>query len=567
MCTGGSNPILLWIGAPRQLRPMTDIHAHSDDARAPATRVAAPGFATSLRSLLEITGAVRSGEDVGRVLSSVATVLAETLGFETVVLNVYRPEWDDFYVATVHGDEAVTEALLGSVYDWDSWTPLLRPRFLRGGAYFIPNDAFDWSQHVGSRFVPTGEPAVGGPDGWHPNDELFVPLERSDGQILGIMSFGDPIDGRRPDDEQLSVAVALATHAAIALETAQERERLERHQAGLEQLLRVSSQLPQTMSTDAMLTSVCEAIREALDFDKVLIQLLEPEGGLLQPAAAAGWDEDAVAATAVLELSLISRLFDPRFEVAGCYLVPREEAEPRVGPSQLVYQSVMNGRGPHAWDHHWLVVPLLDATGSVRGVLWADEPRSRLLPKEHVLQALRVFANHAMEALAAATQLAETRFLADHDPLTRLLNRRALMHELGETAEEPGGRSLALVFLDVDNFKEINDGHGHSTGDRVLARFATLLAELVRSDDRAYRVGGDEFALLLQGATQEEARDVVARIVTAIETNIDPLVRTLSASFGIATGNGRDDPQELLRIADEAMYQAKRSGTRIEVAA
>jgi diguanylate cyclase (GGDEF)-like protein len=546
---------------------MTESNALTRDAHAPAAGVAARDFASSLHSLLEITRAVRSGADVGSVLDASARVVAETLGFHTVVLNIYRPEWDDFYVANVHGSDAVREALLGSVYDWDSWTPLLDPRFLRAGAYFIPNDAFDWSGHSGSRFVPDGGPTVDGADGWHPNDELFVPLERSDGSIVGIMSFGEPIDGRRPDDEQLAVAVALASHAALALEAAQERTRFDRHQTGLQQLLRVSSQLPQTMSTEAMLSSVCEGVSEALEFDKVLIQLLDEETGLLKPAAAAGWEENDVAAMAVLELELISGIFAPQFEVAGCYLVPRAEAEPRVGPTQVVYRSVMNGRGPHAWDHHWLVVPLIGTDGAVLGVLWADEPRTRLLPTEQVLQALRVFANHAMEALAVATQLEETRFLADHDPLTRLLNRRALLEELGAAAEECDLKPLALVFLDVDNFKEINDNHGHATGDRVLARFATLLGELVRSDDRAFRVGGDEFALLLCGATETEARDVVARIVAAVEANIDPLVRTLNASFGVATSKTRTDPQRLLRIADEAMYQAKRSGTRIEVAA
>jgi diguanylate cyclase (GGDEF)-like protein len=546
---------------------MADMNPTSDDARTPTRHVEARDLASSLHSLLEITKAVRSGEDVACVLDAIARVVAETLGFETVVLNIYRPEWDDFYVETVHGNADVREALLGSAYEWDSWTPLLDPKFMRAGAYFIPNDAYDWSEHAGERFVPASARTVDGPDGWHPNDELFVPLERSDGEIVGIMSFGDPLDGRRPDDEQLAVAVALASHAALALEAAQERARSERHQAGLEQLLRLSSQLPQTVSTEAMLTSVCEGISQALGFEKVLIELLDTKTGLLKPAASTGWQPDDAAATAVLDLRLISRLFDPQFEVAGCYLVPRPEAESRVGKTQVVYESVMNGRGPHAWDHHWLVVPLRDAQGEVRGVLWADEPHSRLLPKEPVLQALRIFANQAMEALAVATQLEETRFLADHDPLTRLLNRRALLEELGEAAEAGWPKPLALVFLDVDNFKEINDDHGHATGDRVLTRFATLLAELVRQDDRAFRVGGDEFALLLYGAGAQEARDVVTRIVAAVEANIDPLVRTLSASFGVAISRGRDEPQELLRVADEAMYQAKRSGTRIEVAA
>jgi diguanylate cyclase (GGDEF)-like protein len=544
---------------------MTEPITHDGVDRAPRAGVTARDFVASLRSLLEITKSVRSGADVDSVLDAIARVVGETLGFETVVLNVYRPEWDDFYVATVHGGEAVREALLGSVYDWASWRPLLDPRFSRAGAYFIPNDAFDWSQHLGDRFVPAEEPAADGPDAWHPNDELFVPLERSDGQIVGIMSFGDPLDARRPDDERLAVACALASHAALVLEAAQENARSVRHQAGLEELLRVSSQLPQTMSTEAMLASVCEGVSEALGFDKVLIQLVDDEGQL-QPVAAAGLSDEEVAASDVLELEPISRLFEPQFEIAGCYLVPNEEAAARVGQEQVVYRSAMNGRGPRAWNHHWLVVPLYDAEGAIRGVLWADEPHSRLLPSAPVLQALRIFANHAMEALAVATQLEETRFLADHDPLTRLPNRRALLQELA-AATGRTTQPLALVFLDVDNFKEVNDGHGHAAGDRVLSRFGSLLAELVRSGDRAFRVGGDEFALLLHGAGEEEARDVVQRIMAAVEANIDPLVRTLSASFGIAPSRGREQPQSLLRVADEAMYEAKRSGTRIAVAA
>ena len=101
----------------------------------------------------------------------------------------------------------------------------------------------------------------------------------------------------------------------------------------------------------------------------------------------------------------------------------------------------------------------------------------------------------------------------------------------------------------------------------MLELIATLLAELVRKGDKAFRVGGDEFALLLRGAGEKEAREVVERIMTAVEANIDPLVRTLSASFGIAPSSGATRPRTLLLVADEAMYEAKRSGTRIEVAA
>src|SRR5262249_4375702 len=202
----------------------------------PSGAVATAEFASSLQSLLAVSRAVRSGADVGSVLDTIARSVSETLGFQTVVLNVYRPEWDDFYVETVYGSELVRKALLGQVYDWDSWQPLPPPGSLRGGGCFIPTDAFAWWKDKGPRFVPDYEPLVAGPEGWHPNDELFVPLERSDGEILGVMSFGEPVDGLRPNDEQLALAGTLASHAALALEMAQERERLERHQRGLEQL-------------------------------------------------------------------------------------------------------------------------------------------------------------------------------------------------------------------------------------------------------------------------------------------------------------------------------------------
>jgi diguanylate cyclase (GGDEF)-like protein len=189
-----------------------------------------------------------------------------------------------------------------------------------------------------------------------------------------------------------------------------------------------------------------------------------------------------------------------------------------------------------------------------------------MIPSANVLQALRIFGNQATETLAAARQLAETRYLADHDPLTGLFNRRALLQKLQEAAQQQRMRTLSLVFFDLDGFKRINDEHGHSVGDRVLEQIGVALAELVREGDVAFRLGGDEFALLLPNGGEAEARIVVERIVRTFETNIDPFLRTLTASFGIAPGGFDQEPDELLRIADEAMYGAKRAGSRIEVA-
>ena len=134
------------------------------------------------------------------------------------------------------------------------------------------------------------------------------------------------------------------------------------------------------------------------------------------------------------------------------------------------YVSEINGRGPLAWDHHWLFVPLRDRTGDVVGRIWADDPQDRLLPSRARLEALAVFANQATMAIVAAGQLEELRALAQEDPLTGLPNRRAFMRDLESELERTRrhGRPLALVLCDVDDLKHINDTHGHPGGDRAL---------------------------------------------------------------------------------------------------
>ena len=206
----------------------------------------------------------------------------------------------------------------------------------------------------------------------------------------------------------------------------------QRHQSGLEQLLHVSSQLPQTMSTEAMLTSVCEAVREALDFDKVLIQLTEPEDGRLRSAASAGWPEGGTV-TGGLELPRDHTAFRPRVRDRGLLSRPPRggRAPGRQGAGGLRVRPERERAARLEPPLARRASPSTAPTKKSAACLWADEPRNRLLPNEDVLQALRVFANHAMEALAVATQLAETKFLADHDPLTRLLNRRALLASTG----------------------------------------------------------------------------------------------------------------------------------------
>ena len=197
-------------------------------------------------------------------------------------------------------------------------------------------------------------------------------------------------------------------------------------------------------------------------------------------------------------------------------------------------------------------------------MITADEPADRLLPSRERLQALRLFANQAATSFESLRQFEEVRTLAERDPLTRLLNRRAFMHRLeSELARcERQGAPLALVFCDLDGFKQINDNHGHDAGDSELVRFAGILTEAVRDEDEAFRLGGDEFAVLLPGCSQSEAVAITGRITTALSGDAEPTSKLLGASFGtaVAQPGSPHTVEGLLRDADRAMYEAKRSG-------
>ena len=120
-------------------------------------------------------------------------------------------------------------------------------------------------------------------------------------------------------------------------------------------------------------------MRDALGFQNVLAVLRDGHGRL-EPRAAVGWSVDEMERAGPVFLRDVAGLLDPEFETEGCFLLPSAAAQRRVSHYRVPYSSTFNGRGPWAWDHHWLLVPLHDSLGEVIGMLWVDEPEDRLLP-------------------------------------------------------------------------------------------------------------------------------------------------------------------------------------------
>jgi diguanylate cyclase (GGDEF)-like protein/PAS domain S-box-containing protein len=153
-------------------------------------------------------------------------------------------------------------------------------------------------------------------------------------------------------------------------------------------------------------------------------------------------------------------------------------------------------------------------------------------------------------------------FQAFHDPLTRLANRSLFRERVEHALDRRSLADVAVLFIDLDNFKTINDSLGHAAGDHVLVETAHRVRSSLRTEDTAARLGGDEFAVLLEDADVTSAARVAERIRVALGTPFWVLGQEvyISASIGIAVRREGDTAGELLRNADVAMYTAKSKG-------
>jgi diguanylate cyclase (GGDEF)-like protein len=174
-------------------------------------------------------------------------------------------------------------------------------------------------------------------------------------------------------------------------------------------------------------------------------------------------------------------------------------------------------------------------------------------------------ANETLSAEISEREAAEARAqsLARHDPLTGLANRRHFLEELERRLGLVGGEetAFALMFVDLDRFKPINDVHGHAIGDQLLQVIATRLTSCIRDDSFAARLGGDEFAVLLEGPSGREAVAAAARRILhelSAPILVNGLKLTVGASIGIALcPEDGDDAADLLQRGDAAMLRAK----------
>jgi diguanylate cyclase (GGDEF)-like protein len=244
----------------------------------------------------------------------------------------------------------------------------------------------------------------------------------------------------------------------------------------------------------------------------------------------------------------------------------------------LIGVGVALSGGPRSPALPWMVLPgamvaarfrpQVVAVGIVLTVLLVLLATLGVAPAATVADPVPVIATLALLAVVISIVLALQAAELHHrdeailDPLTGLLNRHALRPRFTEISHQARltGQPVCLLLCDVDSFKDINDRHGHDRGDGVLRDVAYELRKRLRSFELAYRLGGEEFLIVLPGVSQPEGHEVAERLRAAIE-EARPTGIPVTISLGLSVAAGGDVAYEtLFKAADEALYEAKRAG-------
>jgi diguanylate cyclase (GGDEF)-like protein len=199
--------------------------------------------------------------------------------------------------------------------------------------------------------------------------------------------------------------------------------------------------------------------------------------------------------------------------------------------------------------------PVVDGRGTMLGTLFMGRD---------VTERERHHERLDFERARLAEAVQQLSHMASHDALTNLPNRRSLEERLEQAIFDAGrGRAGSLLFLDLDNFKLVNDTLGHAAGDRLLVELTQLLGQQLRAGDVLARLGGDEFAIILGDTDTEQGRRIAERLRAAVEAfrfRTDGRSFELGLSIGLTAIDGGQQAQVLLAQADIAMYAAKEQG-------
>jgi diguanylate cyclase (GGDEF)-like protein len=403
-------------------------------------------------------------------------------------------------------------------------------------------------------------------DGWWAQtfgtgSALAAPLGRRT-DVLGVIALDSPTAGAFSESDGHLLADAAARLGGI-VELARAMEERTTNLQAATTIRRLLEEGSRATSVEEAAEALAKVSRDALDTEHASVFLAGEDGHIAYVAVDAPDDFQAIASERLVgssaqEFRLWRRLTRQREPV-----FVEDATQSQLIPAELV--ALLRLRA-------YVAFPLLSADAALGIVVcsdtrgprhWTDDERQ--LVEQLSLEGSLIIENAALRT-TSARRIDELSRQAFHDSLTELPNRSLfkdrLEHALARTRR--GHQSVAVMLLDLDGFKEINDNYGHDAGDQVLVAVAQRLRASLRPADTVARLGGDEFTTLLEDiAGEREATRVAERIESSLRTPfvVEGNETHLTISIGIALNEpGETNPGDLLRNADRAMYKAKQEG-------
>jgi len=392
--------------------------------------------------------------------------------------------------------------------------------------------------------------------------ELTVPLV-VDGRLIGV------IDSEHPrknfyDEEQLSTVVAIASMMATQISRFDTVIQLERVVAKLEQSSKVQDSLFEiaeliftTDNIDEFYQKLHSSIGRLTFANNFYIALQsDDKKSIVLPYCADEKDEVLHNERISLETAIPS--------ISGYVLKTNKPLlihKDQIKQKLISHEFNIIGSLPQAW----LGVPFGDE--SLKGIVVVQSYTDGYIFTEKDKLLLIFVAKHIHNAIERMQTKSELQFLALHDSLTKLPNRLLFTDRVDHAIsriERNQSASLAVLFLDLDRFKQVNDSHGHYVGDQLLKEVALRINSCLRASDTLCRLGGDEFAVLLENSlSKADVERVASNIINVVQqkVTVDNAQINISTSIGVTLYNqGKTSSKNLLIEADEAMYRAKLNG-------
>jgi diguanylate cyclase (GGDEF)-like protein len=354
--------------------------------------------------------------------------------------------------------------------------------------------------------------------------------------------------------QERTVLEAFGRLVAAALDSAAAVDEVRRQVRTSDALLGLASTLAEIGSVDEIATRVARAIPAVADCDRAVVALYEPDGTTCRVAGLVGFSPADVVALQARHFTVRGQR--PARATMGVHIGGAPTPGSMLGEVMDSYGSVASA-----------TVPIASGGKVVGWIATSVGTRpERITGDPDLADRLRGLAGQAATAISNARLLDQIRHQALHDALTGLPNRALILDRADHMLQHARRDNLdtAALFIDLDNFKTVNDTLGHAAGDELLRAVASRIAGVLRGSDTVGRLGGDEFVVLAEDVSMSAGPELVAeRILDVMKEPFylaghDATPLSISASIGVATG--RSSAGDLLRDADIALYRAKASG-------